>query len=817
MSKKSNSVTAMALRHHRLLACLGTSSLALSSPTWAQEAPSVDTEASATTEIIVEARRRDESAQDVPLVVHAVTSDDIQKLNLRDFKEITSLVPGLQMANNSNGIGTTSSIRGVNYDVNASGNNGTIEYYLNDAPISSGPLFLSMYDVGQIEVLRGPQGTLRGRASPSGSITIANKRPDLAEIGGYAQGTATDFGGFNVNAALGVPIITDVLAVRVAGLIDHNEGNRIKSINNPLTPRNRTNSGRVSVRFEPTSFISLGGMYQRVEVKATQFDQVVSFNNFAPSAPASAIPISSNDRRSDDDFPRAFTSTYDIFTWYANVGFAGQRLYYVGGNTKQHIISTETADFGNFFKENIFSSGDTRANATSHEIRLQNEDRIANVFDYVIGYFQYGLNGESVLGRQTPVTLPPALGGGIAATANTAITRPNQSKEQSYFGNITAHIGSNTELSGGIRHIKYRAEASLAINGAVLAAANEDLKFSHTIYTASVKHRISDDMMVYASFGSSFRPGISAVGDFSLARSPLENSFLVLPPETSKSYEIGFKSSLFDKRLKLNVSAYQQDFKNYPYRSSSGIYFLNYSFVNGAVVPGVSQFNFVAAVPVRVRGFEAELAYSPNNHLSFSANVSYARGRITNATIPCNDFNGDGKPDVVTNAPTLTQLQGAVGANNISACPGISQRSANASPWGGSFQAEYNTPISSNANGFLRGLLNFQGSAQGDPSNPFDDRGSYGLLNLYAGVRSADGTWEISAFAKNLTNNRTLLSVGNGPRSTSYQQLTLAGFNGATPVLGAPTAQVFNSSYADATSVAPREFGITARFAFGSR
>ncbi|MCB2080256.1 MAG: Plug domain-containing protein, partial [Novosphingobium sp.] len=129
-------------------------------------------------EIIVQARRRDESLQEVPLVVNAVTSEEIDKLNLRDGTEIQNLVPGLQLSNNANGIGASGQVRGVQYDANTSANP-TVAFYFNDAPIDGGSVLQAMYDIGQVEVLRGPQGTLRGAASPSGSITFTTRKPDL--------------------------------------------------------------------------------------------------------------------------------------------------------------------------------------------------------------------------------------------------------------------------------------------------------------------------------------------------------------------------------------------------------------------------------------------------------------------------------------------------------------------------------------------------------------------------------------------------------------------------------------------------------------
>src|SRR5689334_971777 len=100
--------------------------LAVATTAAAQPATPTPVQAQATTatgeeEIIVTARRRTESAQDVPLVVNAVTSEDLQKLNIREFKDITSVVPGLSLTQSANGIGVQSTLRGVNFDVNASG------------------------------------------------------------------------------------------------------------------------------------------------------------------------------------------------------------------------------------------------------------------------------------------------------------------------------------------------------------------------------------------------------------------------------------------------------------------------------------------------------------------------------------------------------------------------------------------------------------------------------------------------------------------------------------------------------------------------
>ena len=802
------------MRFYRTLAFASVSMLAMTSPAFAQEAPAEGDEASSS-EIIVQARRKDESVQDVPLVVNAVTAEDVNKLNLRDFKDITSVVPGLTMATNSNGIGTTSSVRGVNYDVNASGNNGTIEYYMNDAPVSAAILFTQMYDIGQVEVLRGPQGTLRGRASPSGSITVSTRKPDLSEIGVAGRLTANDISGYNGSAAINLPLVQDVIGIRIAGVYDKSQGNRVRSINSTEEPLFETTGGRISLRATPVDFLELNAMYQTTKVDAVQFDQVASFSQFAAGAAASTRVITPEERLGISSAPRRNNQRFDTYNWSAALSLAGQKLTYVGQYSKAAYYSEDPSagDQINFFAgQQVKQVTNTTAIQESHEIRLQNEERIGGMFDYVIGYFNNTLDPPTSLTRPTAIGLP---NGTLVATSLTPIERFGDSAEESYFGNLTVHLGDAAELSGGVRHIKYRWNAGLkvagnllddAVNGCARAANCQPL--SKTIYSLSAKYRVTDSLMAYASFGTSWRPPINVVGDFSLNKSARERSFLDLPAETSKSYELGIKSDWLDKRVRLNVSVYQQDYENFPYRSSSGIYYVNYGFVGApinAVVPQRGIFNFVGAVPVRVRGVEVEGQFQVSDNFNLGGNINYSMGRVKNGIMPCNDLNGDGNPDVLATAPTLAQLQTAYGANNLGACRS-NDRSASAPVWSGVVQGEYKAAISDSMEGYVRGLLSWYGKSGNDHQNPYDNVGRYSLTNVFLGLRDPEGAWDVTLFAKNVFNNQTVTSVSNGPLATSYRNAA-ASFAEASAV----------STYAGINMTAPREFGVTARFAFGSR
>jgi len=320
-------------------------------------------------------------------------------------------------------------------------------------------------------------------------------------------------------------------------------------------------------------------------------------------------------------------------------------------------------------------------------------------------------------------------------------------------------------------------------------------------------------LMVYATVGSSWRAGVHAIGNFSVNPSARELGFVNLQPEESTSYETGLKALLADRRVRLNLSLYRQDFDNYVYRGNS-IYFVNYRRVTPTIVlPEVGAFNFVAAVPAQVDGFEAEASWQITPRWSLGGNISYADGQIDDAVVACTDLNGDGVSDVNAPRPTLAQLQAAVGpGQNVSQCR-FSGPASFTPEWSANLQTEADFTLTQKIDGFVRALGTYTPSNSQDPSNTFDNVDSYAMLNLFAGVRDPDGRWEVSLFAKNVFDEQVVLNSGSTSRSTNLTTLTFGPG-------GVPTGSVsstFTGPYSTVDVLAPRELGVSVRVGFGSR
>jgi iron complex outermembrane receptor protein len=231
--------------------------------------------------------------------------------------------------------------------------------------------------------------------------------------------------------------------------------------------------------------------------------------------------------------------------------------------------------------------------------------------------------------------------------------------------------------------------------------------------------------------------------------------------------------------------------------------------VGATTVQRVTNFNFVAPVPVKVNGLELELGYQIRRNWSFDSNVAYAKSKIKNGSVPCNDyFPHDGAPDTVSTIPTVAQIQAATNGGTISACQ-VDFRAQITPPWSGNLTSEYYRPVTDTMDGYLRGLLTVYGKNQNDPSNPVDNVSAYALLNLYAGVRDPKGGWDMAFYAKNITNTERVLARGPTALTTPFNVLAASNTGVTTYRGGGATFGL--------TMTQPREVGITARYAFGSR
>jgi iron complex outermembrane receptor protein len=237
-----------------------------------------------------------------------------------------------------------------------------------------------------------------------------------------------------------------------------------------------------------------------------------------------------------------------------------------------------------------------------------------------------------------------------------------------------------------------------------------------------------------------------------------------------------------DNRGRVNVAVYHQDFKGLIFLSPNNISYLASQSLGGRIVDSPSAFTFTDSAKAVVDGIDLDGAFQITPHWNVGFAASYVDSHVDDDTIPCND----------PSRPLTT-------TNRINLCK--SNATVSTSPqWNATLQSEYSMPIVSTMDAYLRGLYTYypKNSKQVDYQ-----AGSYGLLNLYLGVRAPDGTWDVTFFGKNVTNaNRTLAT------DTALSVLTQD--QGLAPYFAQP-------GYTTVRVTPWREFGLQVRYAFGSR
>ncbi len=821
-------------------------------------------------EIIVTARRRDELLQDVPQTVIAVTPAELQKLNLQNLQDLSGVVPGLQIIANDNRSLDSNTFRGVSFNPQT-GTQNTVAFYFNDTAVANNFVTTSNFDVGQIEVLSGPQGTLRGEPAPSGSLTITTHRPDLYQFGGTVTVTGTQYDNTNENGAVNLPIIPGKLAVRLAGLADDDDISGVKSVNSSSSPYNHTYAGRASVRFEPIDAIEANVVYQHLFSHQNYFEQVegpgAPGGTFAPPAgsgytiPAVLAPsyngpaILPTQRLAAQAFPYSEYTNQDIVTGQLDAHIFGQLVSYDGSYYKYALSVGDGSSDTNTPSNQI--AGITAANPIprqasqleqpnvtlrthTDELRIASETPLFGFLDYTAGGF-YRESTDEVYAVQVASYLPGSFGSPLAAanpfaynsryTMQLLISSPKTEKEFSEFLHVTFHLPYDTELTAGGRHIDYKlngsTEGTLLPQGVFAAAALPSSfcgplggKFGATyagicdlpaatalrlagqsttalaltpqnltdhpwIYNVSLSHKVQPGLLIYANAGSSWRPPAGSVGIFNAANDPVLNSLLHLKSEKSFDVEAGFKWTFLDNRARLNVAYYHQKFNGFIYQGLQTLYLKD----TGAGAPVAAPYSFNSNPDAVLNGVNLDTGIRITRQWDFGLTASYSNGHLTGSNVPCNPPSGG---STAAAFPPNTY---------IFLCP--SHASTSVAPnFNFAAQSEYDAPIpaASGVEGFVRGLYTFYG--RNPHASQFYVAPSYGLVNLYLGLRSDNGAWEAALFAKNLLNAKKVLALG-------YPAID--GLNG----LFGPSGY---SQVPYTAMITPRqEFGLTVTYSLGSR
>ena len=360
--------------------------------------------------IIVTATRRAENLQDIPLAVTAVSTEELNRQGINDIRGLSSVSASFNMnSSDTETGGTTLRIRGIGTTGNNIGLESSVGVFLDGVYLSRpGAALGDLVDVERVEILRGPQGTLFGRNTSAGALTITTKKPNLNELEGFANASYGNFDFLNFQAGVSLPLVADTLGVRFTGAYRKRDGFLTNGAGQQRNTRDRY-SLRGQVYWEPSPTLSIRliadfSSADEVCCEAVQLIDTATAPTFAlvglgaNNGGAPNVGLQTIDARQGN-------STGPFDNGYNNLGLSGEinwefsdtaSLTYIGSYRDFGAFSTRSTDY---VSTSVFSVGVgdaidpaiARPNSGpiktwTHELRLQGE-AFEDRFSWLVGAY----------------------------------------------------------------------------------------------------------------------------------------------------------------------------------------------------------------------------------------------------------------------------------------------------------------------------------------------------------------------------------------------------------------------------------------------
>ena len=757
--------------HPTIKLSLCAAALAVAFPAAAQEIPVKPGEIQ---EVVITASKRKESIQSVAMSVDALTAESLQKLNVQQFADVEKLSPGMQL-DSADGRGQSVALRGVTFNPDT-GASPTVQIYWNETPISTSDAFRSLFDIGRIEVLRGPQGTLRGQTSPAGAITVATRVPSLTGVEGTINQTWGSHRLWNTQAAVNVPLIEGKLAMRVAGVYNRSEGD-VHNASNGRDNNDRARGGRVSLLYQPTRDLEIMLVHQQLVDKAVNYPVNVG----APVAGQGSGPsLTAGDRTSVVEGNYDFYNRARLTSLNATWNLGAHKLSYIGGFQQSVDRSVRDLDLTNvvagFDNEQTVN---VKGMQRTHELRFES---VNNPFwNYMVGAYYSKNTFESRFAQPFAYFYPAPYAPPMTVTIEGYSAPGSYARGSAIFTNHRFALTPADTFEFGTRLQKNQSYSQqyLSVFGNVSPGLTEELaKRDNKRWTssASYKHEFRKGLMGYASYAGGYRPG----GAASFVTAPgLDPNYIVFKPEKTNSFEIGVKSSWLDRKLTLNADVFQQKIKDYIGRANA----INVRTAAKAGEPagpgaggtypgdaGTGAINLNTNGDVVARGIETTAIWSIQPNWRAQLSMSYVDAHYDNAMLYCNDSNNDGIPD---NGGAFVQP-----GRQISLCkssrPLADANGNEAGKFSMSLQSEYSRDLGK-VDGFVRGLVRHAAPGYNEMLN--HRIASFTPVDLFVGVRDPSQRWELSVWSQNLFDR----SVDRGMSKVFQGALAGGYFRIATP------------------------------------
>ncbi len=677
--------------------------------------------------IIVTASRREQSLSDTPQAISVISSSIMDGLKASGVQDIAGYTPGVDLQYFGPGRSRVT-VRGISPDEQTG--SGTVSYYIDEIAITASSQVAQpdvyLYDTQRVEFLRGPQGTLYGEGAMGGTIRVITNAPDLNEFGGSARvsGFTVKDGdnGYTGDIALNVPLIKDMLAIRVAAGYREEPGwidttltqlqlftppparyvpvDEIKDANS-----SDTKNLRVRTLFKPTDALTIEGTYIRNESDART-------TNIATAGDRHTDFMLRPSRDKSDLF--GLTVSYDFGPFQIVSASSWTKRAYSRLDPNEPFLTvldpTDPTVINNYV-DRYWTDQTAKGNAFTQEVRVVSSAERALRWT-VGGYYRNSSGSEQVNLNYLATALD--------AQSTYTYDYFSDAKSFAIFGEAEYDFTDTLTLALGGRWFSEKETGPTHFDGTLLEVLRRDAEDFTPRITLSYKP--TSLITAYATYSTGYRSG-----GFNRFGSSLGES-ATYKPDTTNNYEIGFRYENDARTFSLNANAFYIDW--------SDLQFVQLDMPTGLTYVGNAN-------KASSKGVELEFAYRPLSRLQLSGNVT-----LTDAQTE-SDIHGN----MTGIIPSGTGL------------PAVPK-------YRFSLFADYRAPLNDTLDWSLSAGVNGSGATEsklerrGTFVSGFGDSyvigsrlGSYVIGNVSAGVSSDN--WTASLFVRNIWNERAELGNDN--------------------------------------------------------
>lgn len=728
-------------------------------------------------DIVVTARRREETTQTVPVSITAYSSKTIQKQDLSSLEKVAAITPQFTIGRAPTGSGAQLSIRGLGSNSSSIGIEQSVAVVVDGVYYGQGRIINEgLFDLARIEVIKGPQALFFGKNATAGVISLTTADPgntlEVMARAGYEFGSQDVIGELVVSGPL-----TDTLGLRVALRGSKMYGGYFKNLAQPQTyttrdfangnlatthqqPASSEDSpggsdllGRITLKWRPTTGldVTLKAGASRSDVNDPGYNAVLFSCPTGVSQQNPAVKCERDFKFYHNAHPVDLAAVQDyanrdgsLGNQYRSWNATGTINYDLGPVTLTSITNynynRNTWQLDGDFTSSSAATGSIATERSSFSA-FSSEARALTTFHSALNV----LAGIYYQNTKREYDSTNAAGG----VENSAAPLPSErylanSKDSQTSGETLAFFGqliwkpfAKLEIAGGARYTHEtkdsyflhpyvhpaRAAAGIFVPDVTITA---NQKWNNVSPEATITYKPNDDITIYGAFKTGYKSGgfsnsailskFSSVDDFAFG------------PETTSGFEAGIKTRTFDKDLLFNVGAYTYKYSD-----------LQIDYFNA----GTFAFTTFNAASARVKGIEAEFNYTPKALPGFSlrgsANYNIAR-YIKFPNAPCYTGETIAQGCHVSGNRTIQDLGGAP--------------TSDAPKWVASLGLDYETDLSSS--------LVLGGSLQGRYSDdyitspfasPLSRQPQYATVDASVRVHTNDDKWELALVGKNLTNH----------------------------------------------------------------